>query len=97
MQAVLLLLLRTSISEGNLLASDGRKAGHVRQFRRLFPVELGIGPKRYARFARLRRLLSKAYSSAPWANLAVDAGFCDQALLIAPDKRLQAVLGSNAT
>jgi AraC-like DNA-binding protein len=59
-----------------------------RQLRRLFQLELGIGPKRYLRIARLRRLLSKAQSNVPWANLAVDAGFYDQAHLITDFKEL---------
>ena len=59
-----------------------------RQLRRLFQLELGIGPKRYLRIARLRRLLSTAHSHVPWANLAVDAGFYDQAHLIADFKEL---------
>jgi len=59
-----------------------------RQMRRLFHLELGIGPKRYLRIARLRRLLSKAHSNLPWANLAVEAGFYDQAHLIADFREL---------
>jgi len=59
-----------------------------RQLRRLFQFELGIGPKRYIRIARLRRLLSTAPANVPWANLAIDAGFYDQAHLIADFKEL---------
>jgi AraC-like DNA-binding protein len=54
----------------------------ARQLRHLFRVELGMGPKHYTRIARVRRLLAKARTKAAWADLAVDAGFYDQAHMI---------------
>lgn len=54
-----------------------------RQLRHLFRVELGIGPKHYARIARLLRLLSAAPARTTLADLALDAGFYDQAHMIA--------------
>jgi len=59
-----------------------------RQMRRLFHLELGIGPKRYLRIARLRRLLTAVHANVPWVNLALDAGFYDQAHLIADFREL---------
>jgi AraC-like DNA-binding protein len=59
-----------------------------RHLRRLFQLELGIGPKRYLRIARIRRLLATARANVPWATLAIGAGFYDQAHLIADFKEL---------
>jgi transcriptional regulator GlxA family with amidase domain len=59
-----------------------------RQLRRLFRLELGIGPKRYIRIVRLRRLLSTARANVSWADLAIEAGFYDQAHLISDFKEL---------
>lgn len=59
-----------------------------RQLRRLFQLELGIGPKRYIRIVRLRRLLSAAHAKVSWADLASKAGFYDQAHLISDFKEL---------
>ncbi len=54
-----------------------------RQLRHLFRVELGISPKRYARIARIRALLASARTEDGWAELALAAGFHDQAHMIA--------------
>jgi AraC-like DNA-binding protein len=55
----------------------------TRQLRHLFRVELGMGPKHYARIARLRHLLATEDSNLAWADRAVGAGFYDQAHMIA--------------
>ena len=55
----------------------------TRQLRHLFRVELGMGPKHYVRIARVRRLLVKARTKVAWADLALDAGFYDQAHMTA--------------
>src|SRR5260370_14941047 len=53
-----------------------------RQLRHLFRVELGMGPKHYSRIARIKQLLAKVGTNY-WAELALDAGFYDQAHMIA--------------
>ena len=53
-----------------------------RQLRHLFRVELGMGPKHYSRIVRVKQLLAKAGTNT-WAELALDAGFYDQAHMIA--------------
>src|SRR6266849_5810723 len=55
----------------------------TRQLRHLCRVELGKGPKHYIRIARVRRLLVKTRTKVAWADLALDAGFYDQAHMIA--------------
>ena len=58
-----------------------------RHFRRLFRDAVGLGPKTFARLARFRRAMSAAAASAststPWARLAAEVGYYDQAHLIA--------------
>ncbi len=51
-----------------------------RQLRQVFREEIGISPKRYARIARIRRVVARA-GSARWARLAAESGFYDQAHL----------------
>lgn len=56
-----------------------------RHLRRVFADHVGVGPKRYARMVRLRRA-ARAAAGAPapdWARIAADAGYFDQAHLIA--------------
>jgi AraC-like DNA-binding protein len=50
---------------------------------RAFALHVGVGPKMFARIARVRRVLSKARvaASVDWTDLALDAGFYDQAHL----------------
>ena len=67
-------------SVGELARSLGLSARHLRD---LFRTELGMSPKRYARIARLRRLLALDWLDAPWATLAAEAGYYDQAHMIA--------------
>jgi AraC-like DNA-binding protein len=54
----------------------------VRQLHRRFTAAAGLSPKRYAKVARIRRAIALAGAAAPWAEIAVDAGFYDQAHLI---------------
>jgi AraC-like DNA-binding protein len=66
-----------------------RQAGvSARQLRHLFRLELGMSPKHYSRIARLRRLLAVAHGNVAWSDLAADAGFYDQAHMIADFKDL---------
>jgi AraC-like DNA-binding protein len=60
-----------------------------KRFRRQFSLAVGVTPKCYARIARLQRLLVcvKAHSHG-WAQLASDAGYYDQAHLIAEFRAL---------
>jgi AraC-like DNA-binding protein len=55
-----------------------------RQLRRWFEDGIGITPKAYARITRLRRAVasSRATPEAPWATIALDAGYYDQAHMI---------------
>jgi AraC-like DNA-binding protein len=49
----------------------------------VFTAEVGIGPKAFARIARVRRTLALARArAADWAQLAHAAGYCDQSHLI---------------
>ncbi|KYF93673.1 hypothetical protein BE20_08775 [Sorangium cellulosum] len=61
-----------------------------RQLRRIFQDEIGVSPKRYARIARLRRVLSRIGTSS-WAQLAVELGFSDQPHLNAEFRELLGV------
>jgi AraC-like DNA-binding protein len=54
----------------------------VRQLHRRFTSAVGLSPKRFAKVARIRRAIELAGLQAPWAGIAVDAGFYDQAHLI---------------
>lgn len=56
-----------------------------RHFRRLFRDAVGLSPKTFARLGRFRRAMSAAAatSSTAWARLAAEAGYYDQAHLIA--------------
>lgn len=55
-----------------------------RQLRRLFLDAVGIGPKRLARIVRLQSVLDRVLAArdVDWADLALDAGFYDQAHLV---------------
>jgi AraC-like DNA-binding protein len=55
----------------------------ARHLRRVFAVNIGVGPKRFARAARLQRAVRLARSSSDWGRIAADAGYYDQAHLIA--------------
>jgi AraC-like DNA-binding protein len=54
-----------------------------RNLRRVFRDAVGMSPKAYARLARFQRALRAAQGGADWAQIAADAGYYDQAHLIA--------------
>ncbi|WP_223785938.1 AraC family transcriptional regulator [Myxococcus sp. AS-1-15] len=56
-----------------------------RHLRRVFRETVGVGPKAFARLVRFHRALRAASEDehAPWADIAADAGYYDQAHLIA--------------
>jgi AraC-like DNA-binding protein len=59
-----------------------------RALRESFREHVGISPKRYARIARIRRVVSRAGGTAGWADLALEHGFYDQAHLNAEFRAL---------
>jgi AraC-like DNA-binding protein len=59
-----------------------------RHLRRVFTESIGIGPKDFARTVRLQRAVDRAASSTDWGRIAVDAGYYDQAHLIADFREL---------
>ena len=61
-----------------------------RRFRQVFREEIGLSPKRFARIARIRRVIAKV-GHATWAQLALEAGFFDQAHLVAEFRDLLGV------
>jgi AraC-like DNA-binding protein len=60
----------------------------ARHLRRAFTENVGIGPKEFARAVRLQRAVRMAATSGDWARIAADAGYYDQAHLIAEFRRL---------
>jgi AraC-like DNA-binding protein len=60
----------------------------ARHLRRAFTESVGIGPKEFARTVRLQRAVRSAATSKDWARIAADAGYYDQAHLIADFRRL---------
>lgn len=54
----------------------------ARHLRRVFVESIGIGPKEFARCLRLQRAVRHA-ATADWGRVAADAGYYDQAHLIA--------------
>jgi AraC-like DNA-binding protein len=60
----------------------------ARHLRRAFTENVGIGPKDFARTVRLQRALRLAATSGDWARIAADAGYYDQAHLIAEFRQL---------
>jgi AraC-like DNA-binding protein len=60
----------------------------ARHLRRAFTENVGIGPKEFARTARLQRAVRMAAISCDWARIAADAGYYDQAHLIAEFRQL---------
>ena len=60
----------------------------ARHLRRAFTESVGIGPKQFARAVRLQRALRNAATSNDWARIAADAGYYDQAHLIADFRQL---------
>jgi AraC-like DNA-binding protein len=61
----------------------------ARHLRRAFTKSVGIGPKEFARTVRLQRAVrAAAATSNDWAQIAADAGYYDQAHLIADFREL---------
>jgi AraC-like DNA-binding protein len=60
----------------------------ARHLRRAFTENVGIGPKEFARTVRLQRAMRMAASSKDWGGIAADAGYYDQAHLIADFRQL---------
>jgi AraC-like DNA-binding protein len=60
----------------------------ARHLRRAFTASIGIGPKEFARTVRLQRAVRRAATSKDWARIAADAGYYDQAHLIADFRQL---------
>lgn len=55
----------------------------ARHLRRAFAENIGIAPKDFARSVRLQRAVRMAATSSDWTRIALDAGYYDQAHLIA--------------
>jgi AraC-like DNA-binding protein len=53
-----------------------------RSLRRAFASRTGLTPKRYARIARLQRVLAASHAGSDWARLATELGYFDQAHLV---------------
>lgn len=60
----------------------------ARHLRRAFTESIGIGPKDFARTVRLQRAVRMAATSKDWVRIAADAGYYDQAHLIADFREL---------
>jgi AraC-like DNA-binding protein len=60
----------------------------ARHLRRAFTESVGIGPKDFARAVRLQRAVGMAATSKDWGRIAADAGYYDQAHLIADFREL---------
>jgi AraC-like DNA-binding protein len=87
--------LTTAIRElsrpGANLTETARRAGvSERRLRTLFARDVGLSPKHFARISRLRRVLAQA-GRGPWAAVADDAGFFDQAHMISDFRSLMGV------
>jgi AraC-like DNA-binding protein len=79
-------------------ARVGWLAGHLgvgeRQLERTFVERVGLGPKAFARVVRLQALVARIADvgvNVPWAALAADVGYADQAHMIRDVKRLSGV------
>ena len=59
-----------------------------RHLRRAFLESIGVGPKAYARSARLQRAMRMTDSTRDWSAIAAEAGYYDQAHLIADFRAL---------
>ncbi|WP_437986150.1 helix-turn-helix domain-containing protein [Sorangium sp. So ce117] len=60
----------------------------ARHLRRAFTESVGVSPKDFARTVRLQRAVRMAATSKDWARIARDAGYYDQAHLIADFREL---------
>jgi transcriptional regulator GlxA family with amidase domain len=65
----------------------------ARHLRRAFTESIGIGPKDFARAVRLRRAVGMAATSKDWGRIAANAGYYDQAHLIADFRELVGLTG----
>ncbi len=65
-----------------------------RHVRRAFTESIGVGPKEFARGARLRRAVRMTATSMDWAAIARSAGYYDQAHLITDFRELVGVTPS---
>jgi len=59
-----------------------------RNLRRVFQHQVGMTPKAFAKIARFRRALLASRADASWASIAANAGYYDQAHLIAEFRAL---------
>jgi AraC-like DNA-binding protein len=62
-----------------------------RHLRRAFIENIGVGPKDFARAIRLNRVVDSVTQSTDWGRIAADAGYYDQAHLIADFRELVGV------
>jgi AraC-like DNA-binding protein len=53
-----------------------------RQLLRRFQAAFGVGPKQFARIARVTRILELCRRGSTWADISQDCGFADQAHLV---------------
>lgn len=58
-----------------------------RHLERLFRQQVGVGPKEFASLVRFRRVLTRMGRQRAWADVALDAGYADQAHFIRSFKR----------
>lgn len=65
-----------------------------RHLRRLFRDRIGMSPKAFARLARFHRALRAARGADNWAAIAAEAGYYDQAHLIAEFRAIAGVTPS---
>jgi AraC-like DNA-binding protein len=63
----------------------------TRHLRRAFIENIGIGPKDFARAVRLQRVVEHVGDAPDWGRIAADAGYYDQAHLIADFRELVGV------
>lgn len=75
--------------DGGSVEAVARRLGCTdRHLRRAFAENIGVPPKEFARAARLQRALRLSARSQPWSRVAVEAGYYDQAHLIADFRAL---------
>lgn len=83
--------LAVRLLEGGEVRVEGvaeRLGVTARHLRRAFTESIGIGPKEFARTVRLQRAVRTAATSNDWVRIAADAGYYDQAHLIADFREL---------
>lgn len=68
---------RTSVEQVADQVGVGR-----RQLERLFRLQIGVGPKEFASLARFNWILANWHSRQSWCDLAIAAGYADQAHFI---------------